>query len=204
MKQNKNSLSASEQFTISAPLQLQYFMRAYEFLFAAAVVWRSRPVPNSMMSPTLNLECHAIELVLKANLLMEQVDAKSVKNVGHSLAKLWRHGKNDELRHLAIKLERDYSGTESNIIENTILKLSKVYSPRNSKFPLRYETEPDAEAPVPNLAIIIFMTLSRIGIETVIENMTNSRSAKVGRDEFTLTVRDSYYFNIDVTKIFER
>ncbi len=38
MKQNNNSLSASEQFTISAPLQLQYFMRAYEFLFAAAVV----------------------------------------------------------------------------------------------------------------------------------------------------------------------
>jgi hypothetical protein len=190
-----------ETFAASAPLELQYFMRAYEFLFAAAAIWRNRPIPNSMMAPTLNLECHAIELVLKGNLLLQKIDQKAVEKFGHSIARLWQHEKNEDLRKVALGLEQVWTGPNGNLVEKTVMKLAKVYSPGKGEFPLRYRTEPQAEAPVPNLTISIFMSLSRMGIETAIQNLRFSAAATTGRDEFIQRIKDSYYFNTELAKL---
>jgi hypothetical protein len=93
------SSTVIENFALAANLELQYFMRAYEYLYAAVLVWKNRPIPNSMMAPVLNLECHTIELVLKANMLLQGRDAKTVEKFGHNLLLLWE----DELTLICAK-----------------------------------------------------------------------------------------------------
>jgi hypothetical protein len=192
------SSAAIENFALAANLELQYFMRAYEYLYAAEQVWKNRPIPNSMMAPVLNLECHAIELVLKANMLLQGRDSKAVEKYGHNLLLLWQDASNNDLRTVAQNLERAWSGTDSNLVANAVEKLGKVYSPGKKQFPLRYSSEPYSEAPVPNLTISVFMCLCRIGIEQVIENGQHIDGAAGFRER----IRESYYFKLDVWNIF--
>jgi hypothetical protein len=102
------------------------------------------------------------------------------------------------LREVALGLERAWSKTDTDHVANAIENLSKVYSPGKKQFPLRYSSEPYAEAPVPNLTISVFMSICRIGIEQKIDNAQHMEGAQ----GFRKLIRESHYFDFDVWNIF--
>lgn len=80
---------------------MNWLTMANRYLIAVNILWTSpgyRP-SNALLSPTLHLLAHGIELLLKANLIgMGHVPKRVGKDFGHHLMLLWRAEQNTELR----------------------------------------------------------------------------------------------------------
>ena len=170
-------------------------MRAYDYLYASQLIWKNRPIANSLLSPSLYLICHAIELTLKANLLMTGVAPKEVRKFSHRIDELWYAEQNTELRQAANEIERKLSSGDHKVVEKTIVQLAPVYWGPKGEFSLKYESEPDASSPVPNITLPVFVSLARIGIFQVMENLDNLENKPEGLEDFRTLVQNSYYTN---------
>ena len=144
-----------------------WLIEAKRYLHGAEILRASRK--PLLITPTLHLLGHGIELFLKANLILEGETADEARSFGHDIWRLWRDDRSATARRdvaataeeewNAAKLDPrwtdDFNEPATVQLEEYLRRLSQLHS-RDTDYALRYPRPDGTEGPKPHLLVPTF------------------------------------------------
>lgn len=158
---------------MAARPEFTWLAESTRYLLAAEVLRRSEEYKRGrlLVTPTLHVAAHGIELFLKAALVRTGLSESDVRKFGHDILALWNHDLNattrtdiiaaaDEEWEAAKQDPRwadDFAAFDKTPLEEYLRRLNELHT-KDSDFALRYVTgrTPDTAGPKPHLLSATF------------------------------------------------